>query len=123
MSLIKLLLIFLGTLSLCIGLIGVFIPGLPTTPFLLLTAALYIRSSDKLYRKVVENRFIGSYVIKYQTNKGMTRSDKIYAISLMWIMIAISCILFIDSNLINLIIVMVGVIGTIVMGLLVPLSK
>jgi len=123
MSLIKLLLIFLGTLSLCIGLIGIFIPGLPTTPFLLLTAALYIRSSDKLYRKVVENRFIGSYVIKYQTNKGMTRSDKIYAISLMWIMIAISCILFIDSNLINLIILMVGVIGTIVMGLLVPISK
>jgi len=123
MSLIKLLLIFLGTLSLCIGIIGVFIPGLPTTPFLLLTAALYIRNSDKLYRKVIENRFIGSYVIKYQTNKGMTRSDKIYAISLMWIMIAISCILFIDSNLINLIIVMVGFIGTIVMGLLVPLSK
>lgn len=123
MSLIKLLLIFLGTLSLCIGIIGVFIPGLPTTPFLLLTAALYIRSSDKLYRKVIENRFIGSYVIKYQTNKGMTRSDKIYAISLMWIMIALSCILFIDSNLLNLIIVMVGVIGTIVMGLLVPLSK
>lgn len=123
MSLIKLLLIFLGTLSLCIGLIGVFIPGLPTTPFLLLTAALYIRSSDKLYRKVVENRFIGSYVIKYRANKGMTRSDKTYAISLMWIMIAISCIFFIDNILIRIIVTLVGLIGTIVMGLLVPLSK
>ena len=49
MNLIKVLLIVLGTLSLCVGIIGIVVPGLPTTPFVLLTAGLYIKSSDKLY--------------------------------------------------------------------------
>lgn len=123
MTFLRFLFIFLGTLSLFLGLVGVFIPGLPTTPFLLLTAALYIKSSDKLYRKVVENRIIGYYVIKYRTNNGMTKRDKVFAISLMWIMIAISCIFFIDNVLIKFIVATVGLIGSIVMGLLVPLAK
>lgn len=123
MTFLRFLFIFLGTLSLCLGLIGIFIPGLPTTPFLLLTAALYIKSSDKLYRRVVENRVIGAYVIKYRTNNGMTKRDKIFAISLMWIMIAISCIFFIDNTIIKLTVIIIGLIGSIVMGWLVPISK
>lgn len=123
MTFLKVIFIFLGTLSLCLGLIGIFIPGLPTTPFLLLTAALYIKSSDKFYQKVIENRIVGAYVIKYRTNNGMTKRDKLYAISLMWVMIAISCIFFIDSYLVKTVVALVGVIGTIVMGFVVPLSK
>jgi uncharacterized membrane protein YbaN (DUF454 family) len=53
----------------------------------------------------------------------MTKRDKFYAISLMWVMIAISCIFFIDNNLIKAVVAIVGVIGTIVMGFVVPLSK
>ena len=123
MTFLKFMLIFLGTLSLCLGLIGVFIPGLPTTPFLLLTAALYIKGSDRLYQIIIENRYIGAYVSRYRTNKGMTKSDKVYAITLMWIMISISCLFFIDNTLIRIIVTLVGLVGTVVMGLFVPLSK
>ena len=123
MTLIRFVFIFLGTLSLSLGLLGLFIPGLPTTPFLLLTAALYMKRSDKLYQKVVENRIIGPYVIKYRTNKGMTKRDKVFAISLMWIMIAVSSIFFIDSLLFKIAVAFVGLIGTLVMGVFIPLSK
>ncbi len=123
MTFVRFAFIFLGTLSLSLGLLGIFIPGLPTTPFLLLTAALYIRSSDRLYQTIIDNRYVGSYIKKYRANKGMTKKDKVYAISLMWIMIAVSCIFFIDSYLIKTVVAIVGVIGTIVMGLIVPLSK
>ena len=61
-NLIKIVFIVLGTLSLGIGIIGIVVPGLPTTPFILLTAGLYIKSSDRLYQKLINSRFIGPYI-------------------------------------------------------------
>ncbi|HCT29402.1 MAG TPA: DUF454 domain-containing protein [Bacteroidales bacterium] len=123
MTLLRFVLIFLGTLSLFIGVIGVFIPGLPTTPFLLLTAILYTKSSNRLYNMVIENKYIGAYIIRYRANRGMKKKEKIFSISLMWLMIALSCTLFIDATMIRLVVILLGLIGTIVMGLIVPLSK
>lgn len=120
MSLVKIILIVLGTLSLGIGIIGIVVPGLPTTPFLLLTAGLYVKSSDRLYQKLISNRYVGSYILEYQANKGMTKRAKLYAIGLMWAMITLSCLLFIHTLSIKLVVVAVGVIGTIVMGFVVP---
>ena len=119
----KIILVILGTISLALGIIGIFVPGLPTTAFLLLTAALYMRSSDRLYRKLVSNRYLGPYILEFQKNKGMTRRMKIHAIGTMWFMISISCIFFIHSMTLILIIIGVGIIGTIVMGFLVPTSS
>jgi uncharacterized protein len=118
----KIILVILGTISLALGIIGIFVPGLPTTAFLLLTAALYMRSSDRLYRKLVSNRYLGPYILDFQKNKGMTRRMKIHAIGTMWFMISISCIFFIHSMTLILVIIGVGIIGTIVMGFLVPTS-
>ncbi len=123
MYITKTLLIFLGTLSLGIGCIGIFIPGLPTTPFLLITAGLYLRSSDKLYQKVISNRFIGSYINDFQTKKGMTLKIKLYSITLMWLMISSSCIFFISVGLVRLVLIVVGLIGTFVMGFLIQTIK
>jgi uncharacterized protein len=123
MSFIKVLFIVLGTLSLCVGIIGVVVPGLPTTPFILLTAGLYIKSSDKLYQKLITNRFIGSYILKFRTNKGMTLKTKLFAIGTMWIMILLSCIFFIDPLLTKLIVSVIGLIGTLVMGFIVPTTN
>jgi uncharacterized protein len=83
MNFSKVILIALGTLSLCIGIIGIIVPGLPTTPFVLLTAGLYIKCSDKLYQKFIANRFIGLYISEFQTNKGMTKRTKLFAIGTM----------------------------------------
>ena len=120
MSFLKSILILLGTLSLFIGAIGIVVPGLPTTPFLLLTAGLYIKSSDKLYAKLIANRFVGSYIAKFNQRKGMTIKSKIYAITTMWAMIALSCIFFIEPFKTILAVSAFGIIGTIVMGFVVP---
>ena len=63
---IKFLLIFLGTISLILGITGIFVPGMPTTPFLLLTAGCYVKSSDKLYNYLIKNKLIGTYISDFQ---------------------------------------------------------
>jgi len=120
MSLIKAILISLGTVSLFLGIVGIVIPGLPTTPFILLTAGLYIRSSEKLYNKMITNRFIGSYISDFRTGKGMTRRVKAYSISIMWIMVIISIVYLIEPLVIRLIVFLAGIAGTIVMGFIIP---
>ncbi len=113
---IKIIFIFLGSLFLGIGVVGVFIPGLPTTPFLLLSSALYVRSSKKLYHKVINNRFIGPYILAFQENKCMSLKLKVYSIALMWIMISVSAFFFISSIYLQLILLFLGIVGSITMG-------
>ena len=120
MDLLKPIMILLGALSLCIGVIGIAVPGLPTTPFLLLSAGLYLRSSDRLYQKLISSEYVGSYITRYQVNKGLTKRNKISAIITMWSMIALSCLLFISSLKVRIVVVMVGITGTMVMGWLIP---
>jgi hypothetical protein len=120
MNLLRVILICLGTFSLSVGIIGVFVPGLPTTPFLLLSAGLYLKSSDRLYARLISNRFVGSYIRDFQAKKGMTRNSKIFSISMMWLMISISCLFFISILFIELIVIALGIIGTLIMGFIIP---
>jgi uncharacterized protein len=118
----RVLFIVSGFLSLILGVIGIFIPGLPTTPFLLLAAGLFIRSSPRLYNWLIKNRYLGRYILNYQRRKGMTERQKIYALSLMWVMIIVSAGFLVHPLVPRIVIVFAGVIGTIVMGFFVPLS-
>lgn len=119
MNFIKLIYIFLGTISLGLGFAGIFVPGLPTTPFLILTAGLYLRSSDRLYQKVINNRYVGNYIADYQINKSLPLKTKLYSIGMMWIMIFISGYFFISRLWIQILLAILGVIGTIVMGFII----
>ena len=119
MTFIKVLYIILGTLSLVIGAIGIVVPGLPTTAFLLLAAGLYVRSSPKLYRKLISNKYFGPYILDFQERKGMTRRMKLQAIGTMWVMISISCIFLIKSLTVILFVIGLGIVGTVVMGFIV----
>ncbi|PKP21255.1 MAG: DUF454 domain-containing protein [Bacteroidetes bacterium HGW-Bacteroidetes-20] len=116
-------LIFLGTISLGFGILGIFIPGLPTTPFLLLTASLYLRSSQKLYQKLIANKYLGKYIIRFNEEKGITKIGKIYSISIMWLMITLSVLFLIQLLIVKIIVISVGIIGTIVMGFLLKTIK
>ena len=113
---VKILWIFLGTLSLVIGAIGVVVPGLPTTAFLLLAAWLYLKSSEKLYQKLISNKYLGPYILDFQQKKGMTRRTKFRAIGTMWVMITVSCVFFIKPLSVILIVIGLGIVGTVVMG-------
>lgn len=90
----KALYILFGTLSLILGIIGVFLPLLPTTPFLLLTAALYVRSSPRLYHWLLHQKYLGNYIRNFRENKAIPLRAKIISISLIWITI-LNCIFFI----------------------------
>lgn len=120
MNLLKAIMISLGTVSLILGVSGLFIPGLPTTPFLLLTTVLYVRSSDKLYQLLITNKLIGTYILNFRMNKGMTKKSKILAICSMWFMISFSSLFVIKSFSLKLLVFITGVIGTIIMGFIVP---
>lgn len=121
--LVRYILITAGTLCLMLGVVGIFVPGLPTTPFFLLTAGLYVRSSDRLYQSLISNRYIGIYIQNWQTEKGLTLKAKARAVILMWIMIILSVLFFIDSLPVRGIVIFVGLIGTLVMGFIVPTRK
>ena len=80
-------LIAIGSLSLVLGVLGIFLPLLPTTPFLLLSAALFARSSDRFYQWLIYNKLLGRYIRDYREGRGIPLGAKIIAISLVWITI------------------------------------
>ena len=105
----KALYIVLGTVFLLLGAIGVFVPLLPTTPFWLLTCWFYIRSSERLYNRVMRNKYFGSYIRSYVVDKAIPLHSKIISIGLMWISILISCIFWVEKWWVILLLVVISV--------------
>ncbi len=89
---VRALLIAGGTISLALGAVGIVMPLLPTTPFLLLSAACYCRSSDRLYNWLMGNKWFGEYIRNYAEGKGLTKKTKITALSVLWITIGFSIV-------------------------------
>lgn len=106
----KNLLILLGILSLIIAVIGIFVPLLPTTSFLLLSAYLFSKSSYRLHKWLVKHKHLGKYISNYTKHKGMQMKDKIASISILWLGILLS-IYFADNRS--------AVLGLVVIGILV----
>jgi len=98
-----------GTISVAIGVIGIFVPLLPTTPFLLLAAACYMRSSERFYRWLLNNRFFGTYISNYIEGKGIPLRIKIGTIALLWTTISLSIFLISPSIAVNIILVIVAI--------------
>jgi len=86
----KIVYVILGTISLVLGTLGIFLPLLPTTPFYILTAWLYMRGSEKFYRKVMENKYFGTIVRNFQEDKSISLKTKIVIISTLWATILFS---------------------------------
>lgn len=88
-----------------IGVIGIFIPILPTTPFLLLAAACYLRSSPRFHRWLMNNRLFGVYIRNYTEGRGIPVKVKLFTIALLWATIGIS--IWLAANLVVTIILSV----------------
>jgi uncharacterized membrane protein YbaN (DUF454 family) len=84
------LLLAAGTLSLAVGIVGIFVPILPTTPFLLLAAGCYLRSSQRFYNWLMGSRWLGSYIRNYIESRGLPLKVKLFTIILLWVTIGIS---------------------------------
>nr|WP_245243545.1 YbaN family protein [Mesobacillus selenatarsenatis] len=87
--------IIIGTLSIALGVIGIVVPLLPTTPLILLGAACYVKASDELYQKLIKNKWLGRYIKDFREKNGITLKNKVLSLSLMWISIT-GTILFFD---------------------------
>lgn len=99
-SVVKALLLVVGTISLTLGAIGIILPILPTTPFLLLSAACYLRSSERMHKWLLGNRWFGEYIRNYQEGKGIPLKTKIVAMSVLWVAIIYSAFFALDEVLV-----------------------
>jgi uncharacterized membrane protein YbaN (DUF454 family) len=93
---VRMLWIILGSISLGIGLLGIILPLIPTTPLLLLAAYCYARGSKKMHRWLLNHRWFGKYIRNYYEGKGIPLAIKIYAIAIIWITISITAFFIID---------------------------
>ena len=97
-----------GTLCTGLGIIGVFVPILPTTPFLLLAAACYMRSSERFYQWLISNRIFGAYVRSYVEGRGMPVRIKAVTILLLWLTIGLTVIFGVQNMVIRIVLICVA---------------
>ncbi len=88
----------LGLLFTGIGIIGIILPLLPTTPFLLLAAACFATSSEKFYNRLLNNRRLGPFIKNYRENRGIPLKTKIFSITLLWAAILSSIVFSVDQT-------------------------
>ncbi|WP_368653967.1 YbaN family protein [Ornithinibacillus sp. 4-3] len=108
----KIFLVIVGSISLALGVLGIFLPLLPTTPFLLLSAACYVRSSEKLYQKLITNKYVGKYIQNYRSGKGIPLKTKIFAVTLLWISMGYTVIFVIPLIAVKVMLTMIGLFFT-----------
>ena len=89
----RIVLISIGLISLVLGVIGIFLPLLPTTPFLLLSAACFSRGSKRMHRWLVRLPFSGKVIDDYEQGRGVSRRAKITALLMIWVGMTTSAIL------------------------------
>ncbi|TET77514.1 MAG: DUF454 domain-containing protein [Candidatus Cloacimonadota bacterium] len=102
-------LIITGSFFMGLGILGIFLPLLPTTPFLLIAAACYIRSSEKFYNWLINNKWLGNYIKNYIEGKGVPLKVKALSISLLWITIGYSVVFVVHIFLIRVILILIAI--------------
>ena len=106
-GLLKILLIICGSLCVALGVIGIFLPLMPTTVFLLLAAACYARSSERFYQKLVNHRFLGHYI--RSRGRGMRRRDKAVTLAMLWVGIGATMIWTAESTWLRLVLLVIAI--------------
>jgi uncharacterized membrane protein YbaN (DUF454 family) len=86
----RILFIIAGTVCVALGVIGIFLPLMPTTVFLLLAAYFYSRSSDRFYQMLLKNRYLGTYIHNYRAGHGMTFRHKVNSVTMLWLTVGVS---------------------------------
>jgi len=106
---LRILLVTAGTSCVGLGIVGIFVPVLPTTPFLLLAAACYARSSQRFHGWLLNNKWFGSYIRNYLEKKGITLRAKIITLTLLWITIGVSVAFAVETLALKLILLIIAI--------------
>lgn len=113
MRLLKTFLIVIGFIAVGLGILGMFLPVLPTTPFLLLAAACFAKSSKRFYNWLLNNKWFGSYIKNYREGKGIPLKIKIMSMGFMWITILTTSIFFLENIYIRILLLVIAIAVTI----------
>ena len=115
--------IVIGIISIVLGIIGIFVPGLPTTPFLLLSSWLFYKSSKRLHDWLHRSRWLGKYIRHYESRQGVGLLSKLISIACMWGMICLSVFCFIENSHVRILLFILGIIGTCSVIFIVPNAR
>ena len=98
-----------GTIFMVLGGVGIVLPILPTTPFLLLSLACYYKSSKRMHNWMLNNKWFGSYLRNYVEGKGLSLKAKLFTISLLWILIGYSICFVLNIVVIQIVLFVIAV--------------
>lgn len=112
-----------GCVFLGLGAIGVFVPILPTTPFLLLAAACFLQSSPRAHRWLLSSRFLGGYIQHYQEGAGVPLRTKITAIGALWLTIGYSVVFVVEHLWLRALLLVIAVAVTVHLVSIRPRSR
>jgi len=98
-----------GTISFGLGMLGIALPMLPTTPFLLLSVYCYARSSEKLYFWLINHKVFGEYIRNYREKNGVPLKLKIWVLSLLWTTISYSAFFIVDAIWVKILLMIIAV--------------
>lgn len=93
----RIAILVLGCVSLAVGVVGIFLPLIPTTGPLLLAAVCFDRSSPKFHRWLMNNRYLGGYIKNYREGRGLPLMQKVCTIGLLWTTITLSIVFAVDA--------------------------
>ncbi|KUO59354.1 hypothetical protein APF79_03080 [bacterium BRH_c32] len=114
----KSLLLVCGWIFVVLGIIGIFLPVMPTTIFLIMAASCFAKSSEKFYRWLINHKIFGYLIKHYRENRGMPMRAKIIAILMLNLSILSSILFFVDSIYIRIMLAIIAVGVTIYLLLL-----
>ena len=98
-----------GTFFVILGILGIFIPIMPSTVFLLLGASCYARGSARFYNWLLNNRWLGSVIRDYREGRGILLRQKLLTMIILWMTIGISAVFFVDAMLIKILLLVVAI--------------
>jgi uncharacterized membrane protein YbaN (DUF454 family) len=113
-SLVRGLLWLAGSVSLALGVLGIVLPGLPTTPFVLLAAACYARASPRLHAALLQHRLTGPMLRDWEAHRSLTRRTKAVAVGAMLLMVGVSAWTWQGTAAAQLGVALLGLVGTVV---------
>lgn len=105
----KTLYVVAGTVSLAFGIVGIALPVLPTTPFLLLSAACYYKGSQRLHRWLLGNRLFGGYIRNYREGRGIPARAKIFTLAFLWTTISFSVLFAVNDLIVQVLLLAIAV--------------
>jgi uncharacterized membrane protein YbaN (DUF454 family) len=107
------LLVCAGTILAGLGIVGVFVPGLPTTPFVLLAALCYMRSSERMLRWLTSHRRLGPHVKTFVETRAVSRKAKLTALVMGWTFLGATALFVAESLFLKTLLLSLGLVKTV----------